>query len=210
MKRSKLSLAVAGAAFLLPALAIAGSHGDADSAGEVMRQSFVAKGQAGMDRLDQDEVQRLCSRTPGDPPLSDAEFTQIMESQAASIKYPQNGVYMGDWREGEKIAQNGKGFQSSDDPAKPAGGNCYACHQLARDEVAYGTLGPGLYLFGKLRGTDDEIQRYTFAKIYNSQAFLPCSNMPRFGHMGILDEQQIKDVVALLLDPQSPVNAEQE
>jgi sulfur-oxidizing protein SoxX len=30
--------------------------------------------------------------------------------------------------------------------------------------------------------------------------------MPRFGHNGILTDQQIRDVVALLLDPQSPVN----
>ena len=33
-----------------------------------------------------------------------------------------------------------------------------------------------------------------------------CSTMPRFGHNGILTEQQMKDVVALLLDPESPVN----
>jgi sulfur-oxidizing protein SoxX len=30
--------------------------------------------------------------------------------------------------------------------------------------------------------------------------------MPRFGHSGILTEAQIKDVVALLMDPKSPVN----
>jgi sulfur-oxidizing protein SoxX len=30
--------------------------------------------------------------------------------------------------------------------------------------------------------------------------------MPRFGHKGILNEQQIRDVVALLMDPSSPVN----
>ena len=30
--------------------------------------------------------------------------------------------------------------------------------------------------------------------------------MPRFGHNGILHEQQMKDIVALLMDPQSPVN----
>ena len=30
--------------------------------------------------------------------------------------------------------------------------------------------------------------------------------MPRFGHSGILTEAQIKDVVALLMDPESPVN----
>jgi len=50
------------------------------------------------------------------------------------------------------------------------------------------------------------VQRDTFAKIYNSEAFLACSNMPRFGHKGILTEQQIKDVTALLLDSASPVN----
>jgi len=30
--------------------------------------------------------------------------------------------------------------------------------------------------------------------------------MPRLGHAGTLTEQQIKDLVALLLDPASPVN----
>jgi sulfur-oxidizing protein SoxX len=30
--------------------------------------------------------------------------------------------------------------------------------------------------------------------------------MPRFGHAGALGEQQIKDLVSLLLDPESPVN----
>ena len=30
--------------------------------------------------------------------------------------------------------------------------------------------------------------------------------MPRFGHTKLLDEQQIRDLMALLLDPNSPVN----
>jgi sulfur-oxidizing protein SoxX len=30
--------------------------------------------------------------------------------------------------------------------------------------------------------------------------------MPRFGHSQILSEQQVKDLVALLMDPDSPVN----
>jgi sulfur-oxidizing protein SoxX len=30
--------------------------------------------------------------------------------------------------------------------------------------------------------------------------------MPRFGHAGLLNEQQLKDIMALLLDPRSPVN----
>jgi sulfur-oxidizing protein SoxX len=50
------------------------------------------------------------------------------------------------------------------------------------------------------------MQKYAYGKVYNSQAFSACSTMPRFGHMGILTEQQMKDVVALLMDPKSPVN----
>ena len=30
--------------------------------------------------------------------------------------------------------------------------------------------------------------------------------MPRFGHKGLLNEEQIRHVMALLLDPKSPVN----
>ncbi|MEF9944419.1 MAG: sulfur oxidation c-type cytochrome SoxX, partial [Burkholderiaceae bacterium] len=42
--------------------------------------------------------------------------------------------------------------------------------------------------------------------IWNSHAFTPCSQMPRYGDAKILTEAQIKDVMALLLDPASPVN----
>jgi L-cysteine S-thiosulfotransferase len=50
------------------------------------------------------------------------------------------------------------------------------------------------------------MEKYAYGKIYNSEAYSACSSMPRFGHQGILTEAQIKDVVALLMDPKSPVN----
>jgi sulfur-oxidizing protein SoxB len=53
---------------------------------------------------------------------------------------------------------------------------------------------------------DFEAAARTYGKVYNAQAYKACSNMPRFGHNGILTEQQIKDLVALLMDPASPVN----
>ncbi|HET7400251.1 MAG TPA: sulfur oxidation c-type cytochrome SoxX, partial [Usitatibacter sp.] len=73
-------------------------------------------------------------------------------------------------------------------------------------EIAFGTIGPSLYNFGKKRGFTPENRKYAYAKVYNPEAFAACSNMPRFGHNGILSEEQIKDVVALLMDPGSPVN----
>ena len=50
------------------------------------------------------------------------------------------------------------------------------------------------------------IVEYTWGKIYNAKAYNACSNMPRVGHMGILNEAQMRHVMALLLDPKSPVN----
>jgi L-cysteine S-thiosulfotransferase len=47
---------------------------------------------------------------------------------------------------------------------------------------------------------------YTYGKIWNARAYNACSNMPRAGHNGVLTQDQVKHVVALLLDPQSPVN----
>ncbi|ACG72824.1 conserved hypothetical protein [Anaeromyxobacter sp. K] len=179
---------------------------DEARAREVIRASFKEKGQAGLDRLEQDEVQAACSRTPAQGPLPDAAAKKLVAAQQATLVYPADGKLMGDWKKGEQIAQSGVGKQFSDDPAKPSGGNCYACHRLSKQEVSFGTLGPSLYQYGKVRGQGEAMQRYTYAKIFNPQAFTACSTMPRFGHHAILTEEQIRDLVALLLDPASPVN----
>ena len=171
----------------------------------MMKISFHEQGQAKLDRLDQDEVQRVCSEHRPDKPVPKDLAEKIEKAQLALVKYPSDG-YMGDWKLGERIAQSGVGMQYNDNPATPAGANCYACHQLTKAELSYGTIGPPLYNFGKTRGYTPEMQRYAYAKVYNSEAFSACSNMPRFGHKGILTEKQIKDVVALLMDPESPVN----
>ena len=177
--------------------------GDVEVMREMMR-GFNPRGQAGLSRLVQDEAQQFCSDTAWE--RNKARIAAIEKQQLAAVKFPADGKLTGNWKEGERVAQSGVGKQFSDNPNQPSGGNCYACHQLSAQEVSYGTIGPSLRNFGKLRGTSEAIQRYTYAKIYNARAYSACSNMPRFGHSDILTEQQIKDVVALLLDPQSPVN----
>ena len=172
----------------------------------VMKASFIEKGQAKLDRLDQDDVQKACSDRPPGQPLPKDVTERIEKEQLASIRYPADGKLLGDWKRGEKIAQSGVGKQYTDDPKVIAGGNCYACHELTKKEIAFGTIGPSLYNFGRKRGFTPENRKYAYAKVYNSEAFAACSNMPRFGHNGILTEEQIKDVVALLMDPNSPVN----
>ncbi len=203
---SGLRRSLAGIALALFAV-IPGQADEADVAlaKAALQASMKEQGQARLSRLDQDETQALCTRyAPAAPPAT--AVARIVALNQAAIRYPDDGKYLGDWKAGEIIAQEGRGFQSNDDPAQPSGGNCYACHQLTKAEVAYGTLGPSLLGYGRLRGNSETMLKYTWAKLFDTKAFVPCSNMPRFGHMGILTQAQIKDVMALLFDPASPVN----
>jgi L-cysteine S-thiosulfotransferase len=206
MKLSR-SVFVIGLALVPLGCAIAPSNDQiASQATAMLQASFKATGQAGLDRLNQDETQRVCSElAPGKAPAKEVA-EKIEKLNLATIRYPADGKLLGDWRNGEKIAQEGRGKQFSDDIAGPVGANCYACHQLTPQELSFGTIGPSLYQFAKLRGYGADTQRYAYGKIFNADAFAACSTMPRFGHNQILTEQQIKDVTALLMDPQSPVN----
>jgi sulfur-oxidizing protein SoxX len=185
----------------------ASRHSDSEAeraVAEMIKASFKTRGQATIDRLNQDDAQVLCSKHAGELPKGVSDG--IEKAQQATLRYPSSGKLMGDWRQGERIAQSGVGKQFTDDPARPVGGSCYNCHQLSKNELSFGTIGPSLYQFGRQRGASEAIQKYTYGRIYNSEAFSACSNMPRFGHNGILTEEQITHLVALLLDPDSPVN----
>ena len=155
-------------------------------------------------RIKQDEAQLLCSKYRNAPPAP--EFKKILDGQTAAIVYPADGKVIGDWKNGQKLAQRGTGGQFSDKPDGPIGGNCYACHQLSRAELSFGTMGPTLLEYGKIRKFKAEDAKAAYAKIYNAQAVQPCSNMPRFGHNKFLSEQDMKDLTAYLFDPESPVN----
>ncbi|MFX8297358.1 hypothetical protein ABTL30_20285, partial [Acinetobacter baumannii] len=77
---------------------------------------------------------------------------KLEDAQMKTIHYPADNKWLGDWKEGEKTAQSGRGMQFSDPAGGANGANCYACHRLSKDEVSYGTIGPSLYQYGKLRG----------------------------------------------------------
>lgn len=180
----------------------------------MMKASFRDEGIAKVNRLVQDEANEACSDGQGqDPPA--ATVKRIEAENLKTIRPPSDGRYLGDWRRGEQIAQSGRGMTWTDASADPAanGGNCYNCHKISGAEISYGTIGPSLYNYAKLRGVSDPsspsakaIVEYTWGKLWNTRAYAACSNMPRFGHAGLLNEAQLKDLMALLLDPKSPVN----
>jgi sulfur-oxidizing protein SoxX len=157
-------------------------------------------------RLVPDETMRQCSAYKNLPPKAVADA--ITAREKANMQYPADGNFMGDWQKGEKLAQSGFGLRFTDYPPRnrPNGGNCYACHQLTKKEVSYGTVGPSLLGYGKNRNFGAAETKLVYEKIYNSHASFPCSLMPRLGANKVLTIEQIKDAVALLMSPDSPVN----
>jgi sulfur-oxidizing protein SoxX len=173
----------------------------------MMERSFREQGIAKLDRIKQDDFQILCSDEKFRASTEGQKKAEALQKAAlAAIKPPSDGKYLGDWKAGEKVAQSGRGATWSDTLKTVNGGGCYNCHQVTKDEISYGTIGPSLLNYGKMRGNSEPILVYTWNRISNSKAYNACSNMPRMAHFDLLTEQQMKDVMALLLDPASPVN----
>lgn len=216
MKRISKTILATG----LAALAVVGCANLSSSASldkltaDIIKTSFRDEGIVKVSVLDTDETNRLCSAADvAGKPLDENTARALEAKNLKTIQWPSDGKFLGDWKEGEKIAQNGRGLTWTDDAKTLNGGNCYNCHQIDKKEISFGTIGPSLYNYGKIRGVSDPsspdaklMVEYTWGRIWNSKAYNACSMMPRAGHMGILNEKQVRDLVALLLDPKSPVN----
>ena len=211
MKSVVKTTALAAVLVLLSSCSSTPSAADALAA---IKGSFAERGIAKLDRLEQTEIQKVCSEAnAAGQEVPKATREKLEKALYDKIPYPADDVYVGDWKEGEKIAQNGRGMQFSDVAGVPNGANCYACHQISPSEISYGNQGPSLLKYGSIRGVKDPASKdseamvkYTWARIWNTHSVNLCSNMPRFGDAGILTTAQIKDVMALLLSPDSPVN----
>lgn len=215
LKKTVIALAIPAAAVLLSACTSSPSSADYDKmTAEVVKASFQDRGIAKLDRLEQDMANKECAAASvAGKPIEEKVSKAIEEAEMKTVKWPSDGKFLGDWKEGEKIAQSGRGLTWSDDVKTVNGGNCYNCHQISKEEISFGTIGPSLYNYGKLRGVSNPaspeskaIVEYTWGKMWNARAYNACSQMPRVGHKGILNEQELKHVMALLLDPNSPVN----
>jgi len=217
MKKTPVTIALAlvAAAVAAGCASLAGNPDPDRLAADMVRSSFRSQGIAKVDRVTAiDETLKACNAADvAGKPLDAAVAKRIEEANLKTVKWPSDGKFLGDWKQGEKIAQSGRGLTWTDKPGQVNGGNCYNCHQISKEEISFGTIGPSLYHYGKLRGVKDPqsaeakpIVEYTWGKIWNAKAYNACSNMPRAGHMGNLSEEQIRHVMALLLDPASPVN----
>jgi len=197
--------AIALLALTLATPALAQPKVDPARADAAIKSAFPTAPADWSSRLVGDETMQQCSAARNSPAKATADAIQKREQ--AAIAYPPDNNFIGDWKKGEVVAQSGYGLRFTDYPARQVnGGNCYACHQLTKAEVSYGTLGPSLREYGKLRDYKPEAVKAAYEKIYNSHAALACSTMPRFGTNKILTIEQIKDAVALLMSPDSPVN----
>ncbi len=182
-----------------PAFAI-----DAKIVDDVMTQTFGKAPAPWPERMVLDETEVACTATRSNPDAKTAVSIQTREEK--TVVFPADSNLLGDWKSGFKVANTGTGLQFSDKDNAYIGGNCYACHQMDPKELSFGTLGPSLVAYGKERQGDKDAMKAAWIKLYNSNATVACSMMPRFGLKRVLSEQQLKDVMAYLFAPESPVN----
>ena len=182
---------------------------------DIVKASFSDKGIVKVSSIAPEDINTACSAADVAGKPIEADLAEALQAaQLKTIKWPADGNYMGDWQKGEALAQSGRGLTWTDAADTPNGGNCYNCHQMDPKEISYGTIGPSLLGYGKTRGVladptspaSKAIIEYTWGKIWNAKAYNACSVMPRAVHKGIITEAQVKDLMALLLDPKSPVN----
>jgi len=119
MKKTTFAV-LSGAAIIAAGCASMMNDAKHEQALAMMKASFKEQGQAKLDRLNQDETQRACSEYNAGNPIPKDAAARIEQEQLKTIKYPADGQYLGDWKEGEKIAQSGQGGQFSDDPTRPS------------------------------------------------------------------------------------------
>ena len=152
MKKNTLYLAASATLTLMVALLLAGCASGPTVAeldaltDRIVKASFRTQGIAHVERVTAtDETNRACSEADASGKRLDEKTAKaIEEANFKSIQWPADGKFIGDWRQGEAIAQNGRGLTWTDDAKMANGGNCYNCHQMDKKEISYGTIGPSL------------------------------------------------------------------
>jgi len=170
----------------------------------------VQEGGTMRDRMKQDEIQKICSALK--KRQVDSSTAQKVSTIAKNnMLYPKGSIRLGDWKKGRALVQNAFGFRVGHKTDKHSkrkpGGMCVNCHLLdSKMTIPSGNLGPSLRGYGKTRGQSEGVMKYTYEVIYNPHSVFPCTNMPRLGANGFINQEQIRDVMAYLLDPKSPIN----
>src|SRR5437899_8936121 len=96
------------AALLVAPLALA-DDAAAKQADLLLDKAFASANPDMAKQYQQDEAQKICSQYAAEK-LPTKLRVQLEKAALASIKRPANGKLLGDWQQGEKIAQSGYGL----------------------------------------------------------------------------------------------------
>ena len=115
-KKHAIALAATAAAVLVATGCAHRSSAEADQqAVSLIKSSFQPQGIAKLDRLDQDAANAACSKALGEP-LPEAQAKAIEAANMKTVPAAPAAGYLGDWKQGEKIAQSGRGMTWRDKP----------------------------------------------------------------------------------------------
>ena len=129
----RTGLAAASVALLVVGCASGPSVADLNAlTQQIVKASFRDEGIVKASILNTDETNQACSEADVlGKPLDEKTTKRIEEANMKAIKWPSDGKFIGDWKQGEAIAQSGRGLTWTDSATGVNGGNCYNCHQMS-------------------------------------------------------------------------------
>jgi len=85
-------------------------------AAEMVKKGFRNQGIATVERVTNiDETLKLCNAADvAGKPLDPAVAKRLEAANLKTVKWPSDGKFLGDWKQGEKIAQSGRGMTWTD------------------------------------------------------------------------------------------------
>ena len=175
-----------------------GRQGDQDELGRRPRPT----GSRGSTRT---RRRRCCSQYRNVPPKAVADA--IVAREKAAIVYPADGKLMGDWKKGEKLAQSGYGWRFTDYPPRAAERRQLLCLPPARRQGAE-LRHAGAEPAGVRQDPQDSPRPTSRPSTSGSTTRMPRSRArtcPAWGQQ-VPYVDQIKDLVAYVMSPESPVN----
>ena len=157
-------------------------------------------------RLEQDETMKPCSLHENAPPKAVAEaIADAREGQDRISGRRQAPGRLDVRREARAIGLRAPLHRLSRPPGQRRQLLRLPSVDQGRSQLRHHRPEPAR-ITARIRNFSVADTKAAYEKIYNAQAAYPCSNMPRFGTNKVLTIDQIKDLVALVMSPDSPVN----
>jgi sulfur-oxidizing protein SoxX len=170
---------------------------------KIIEKSWATAAPDWQSRLTQDETQKVCSQYRNARRKMLPQRSSLASRGQSSIRRRPADGRLEERREAGRERLR-RPLHRLSRRASPTAATAMPATSSPRRRSATGTLGPSLLEYGKIRKFAEADIKAVYERIYNPHAAIACANMPRLGASKFLTIDQIRDLVAYVMSPDSP------